>query len=86
VKNRSYLGDGVYASFDGTNIILELETRGRILLNKENWHSLMEFFQKYAQAIDQQTQLIEIPSPIYDEVVAELRTLEVAEIPRTKLQ
>lgn len=86
MRNRSYIGDGVYASFDGTNIVLELETRGRILLSKDNWHALMEFFQKYAQCIDKATQLIEIPSPIFDEVIAELRTLEVADQPRTKLQ
>lgn len=86
MRNKSYLGDGVFASFDGSNIRLELEQGRPIFLNKENWHALMEFFQKHAQVLDVHTQLIEIPSPIYDKVVAELRTLEVAPAPRTKLQ
>lgn len=88
MRNRSYIGDGVYASWDGSNIVLELECGGRpIFLNKENWHALMEFFGKHGQSMDPHSQLVEIPHSIFPEVVAELRELEKVAVGKgTKLQ
>jgi hypothetical protein len=48
-----YIGDGVYAHFDGENIWLEAERYDtgtqqlhRIAINRDNWRELLRFKQK----------------------------------------
>lgn len=79
MKNRSYIGDGVYASFNEQGeVVLELETRYKIVLAKDTFHSLVEYIQRNNAMFDPHCQLIEVPRQIFPEVVAELRELEKA--------
>ena len=79
MKNRSYLGDGVYASFDTEgSVVLELETRNKITLNKEVFHTLIEYIHKNKVMFDPHCQLIEVPHQLFPQVVGELRELEAA--------
>lgn len=78
MKNRSYIGDGVYASLDGNEVILELEQGRPIRLNKATFHSLVEYIHKHSKEFDPHCQLIEIPRVIFNDVVDELRVLETA--------
>lgn len=44
MKNKSYIGDGVYAHWDGANIWLTtLDDQRGIALNSDNWSGLIEF-------------------------------------------
>lgn len=85
MRNRSYIGDGVYVSFDGTNVILELETRGRILLNKDNWGALMTFISSHGIVMEG-CPVISVPSDMFPTVVEALATLnkDAVPIPVTK--
>lgn len=77
MHNRSYIGDGVYASLDADgSVVLELEIRGKIILNAETFHALVEFIHRQKALFDPHCQLIEVPRPIYADVVKELRELE----------
>lgn len=78
MKNRSYIGDGVYASFEGSEIILELEQGKGIRLNRTTFHALVEYIHKHEKTFDPQCQLVEVPTAIFDDVVKELRVLETA--------
>lgn len=87
MRNRSYLGDGVYASFDGKSITLELETRGKILLDKEVWHALLDFYRTHASNFDEACAVIEIPKCVFPDITQELKELAgVAPPMGTKLQ
>lgn len=78
MKNRSYIGDGVYASLDGSEVVLELEQGRSIRLNRATFHALIEYIHKHSAAFDPQCQLVEIPNVIFKDVVKELRVLEDA--------
>lgn len=92
MRNRSYIGDGVYASIDANgDLRLECggatEDRNLVILNKNNFHSLMEFVHKKGALFHPSSQLVEIPSAIFSDVVKGLRELEPVATPRgTKLQ
>jgi len=88
VKNRSYLGDGVYISFNADGaVVLELEQGRGIILTKDTFHSLIEFVHKNQRTFDPHCQLLEIPHQCFDQVVGELKELEaVATRGGTKLQ
>lgn len=46
MEKETYIGDGVYASFDGEHIWLRVEREGadhRIALNAEAFHALLEY-------------------------------------------
>lgn len=77
MKNRSYLGEGVYASFNSAGaVVLELEQGRAITLDRLTFHSLIEYIQKHKADFDPHCQLIEIPTVIFDDVVKDLKTLE----------
>lgn len=43
---RKYIGDGVYADFDGYNIVLTTEDgTNRIVLEPDVWNDLMNYYQ-----------------------------------------
>ena len=49
---KTYLGDGVYAEFDGFQIILEVPTAFatmRIALEPDTFHALQQYAEKIAQ-------------------------------------
>lgn len=76
MKNTSYIGDGVYAHFDGNEVVLELAQGRGIRLNRTTFHALIEYIQKHKADFDPQCQMIEIPHTIFDDVVKDLKTLE----------
>jgi hypothetical protein len=77
MRNRSYLGDGVYASFtERHTILIELEQGRGIELDRTTFHSLIEYIQKHKANFDPKCQMIEIPHVIFDDVVKDLKTLE----------
>jgi hypothetical protein len=88
VKNRSYLGEGVYASFNSDDaVVLELEQGRGIILDRKTFHALIEYIQKTKALFDPHCQLVEIPHNIFPEVVKDLRELEaLAARGGTKLQ
>jgi hypothetical protein len=87
VKNRSYIGDGVYASFDGTAVTLELEQGRGIRLDKDVFHALVEYIHAQKALFDPHCALVTVPHQCFDEVVKELKELEsVAQRGGTKLQ
>jgi hypothetical protein len=87
VKDRSYIGDGVYASYNGHSVLIELENGRPIELNKDVFHALVEFVHRQKVEFDPNCQLVEIPSQCFKQVVQELRELEsVADRGGTKLQ
>jgi hypothetical protein len=77
MRNRSYLGDGVYASFtERHTLLIELEQGRGIELDRLTFHALIEYIQKHKANFDPHCQLIEIPHVVFDQVVADLKTLE----------
>ena len=48
MRDRSYIGDGVYASFDGTRVTLETgeldRVQNRIFLDMDTWNAMLEWF------------------------------------------
>ena len=85
MKNRSYLGDGVYVSFDGKDLLLELETGRGIRLNSDNWRPLLDFVRLNGIEFDGAT-IVELPRCEIEnlqEVVAEINEL-YEERPMTK--
>lgn len=88
MRNRSYIGDGVYASFDESGSVrLELEQGRAIILKRKTFHALIEYIHAQKALFDPHCQLVTIPHQCFDEVVAELKELEsVAARGGTKLQ
>jgi hypothetical protein len=89
MRNRSYIGDGVYASFDSgrCSVLIELENGRPIELKSDTFHALVEFVHKQKVNFNPHVQLIEVPNQCFKEVVSELRELEsVAARGGTKLQ
>jgi hypothetical protein len=84
VRNRSYIGDGVYASFssNGRELKIELEQGRAIYLDKDVFHALMEFVNRIMPAFDPQCQLVEVPPELFDDVVTELKELSPVAVPR----
>jgi len=78
MKNRGYIGDGVYACLDGSEVVLELEQGRGIRLNRATFHALVEYIHKHDKTFDPQCQLVEIPHVVFDDIVKELRVLETA--------
>lgn len=74
MRNRSYIGDGVYASFDGINVVLELEQGRAIFLNKDNWSALLTFMATHEIALDG-CRVMSVPTEVFPDVIAALDTL-----------
>lgn len=74
MRNRSYIGDGVYASFDGTNVVLELEQGRAIFLNKDNWSALLTFMSDNKIALSG-CRVMSVPTEVFPSVIAAIDTL-----------
>ena len=67
-KNRSYLGDGVYASYGEDSICLELNCVGRpIYLNEDNWQALLDYARTVAGWGTTKVMVAELPCDMTDE-------------------
>ena len=54
IKTEAYLGDGVFASFDGSNVWLRAPRNGRdhyVALNIENWKALRMYAGAYLSLV-----------------------------------
>lgn len=65
MKNKSYIGDGVYIHIDGPNIWLEAggpaNDRNRIAINEDNWHAFCQWMAKHAPPMYGNVVIIELP-------------------------
>lgn len=75
MRNRSYIGNGVYVSFTGTELCLELETRGKILLDERTWMALMTWMRATEHDFDS-CRIFQIPAENFDQLSEELLQVE----------
>lgn len=78
MKEKSYIGDGVYASIEGDNLWLESggmsNDRNRIALNQDNWDGLLQFAKANGLIFERVTAIVaQVNSQDdVDKVIAEL--------------
>lgn len=61
-KNTSYIGDGVYAEWTGTHVVLTTENeRNRIQLDAPVWNAMLEYFRRVSGKTTREIFLANVP-------------------------